>query len=79
MMLARFYKLSPEFPAPKYEGKTPVFFVLGDYAGGIAANYHGTTTLIQTFRGLWEDFREKADAADMWKVVSVRPNDVEDF
>ena len=79
MMLARFYKLSPEFPAPKYEGKTPVFFVLGDYAGGIAANYHGTTTLIQTFRGLWADLRDKAEAAELYKVVPVSINDVADF
>ena len=79
MMLARFYKLSPEFPAPKYEGKTPVFFVLGDYAGGIAANYHGTTTLIQTFRGLWADLKEKAEAAELYKVVPVSINDVADF
>jgi acetylornithine/succinyldiaminopimelate/putrescine aminotransferase len=79
MMLARFYKLSPEFPAPKYEGKTPVFFVLGDYAGGIAANYHGTTTLIQTFRGLWADLKEKAETAELYKVVPVSINDVADF
>ena len=79
MMLARFYKLSPEFPAPKYEGKTPVFFVLGDYAGGIAANYHGTTTLIQTFRGLWADLRDKAEAAELYKVVPVSINDIADF
>ena len=79
MMLARFYKLSPEFPAPKYEGKTPVFFVLGDYAGGIAANYHGTTTLIQTFRGLWADLRDKAEGAELYKVVPVSINDIADF
>ncbi|MBR2849810.1 MAG: aminotransferase class III-fold pyridoxal phosphate-dependent enzyme [Clostridia bacterium] len=79
MMLARFYQLSPELDAPKYKGRTPVFFIMADKADGITGNYHGTTVLTQTFRGLWEDFREKADAADMWKVVSVRPNDVEDF
>jgi acetylornithine/succinyldiaminopimelate/putrescine aminotransferase len=79
MMLARFYHLSPELPAPKYAGKTPVFFVMADKAGGLTGNYHGTTVIAQTLRGLWEDFREKADGAEMWKVVSVRPNDVEDF
>lgn len=79
MMLARFYRLSPELPTPKYEGKTPVFFVLGDYADGIAANYHGTTTLIQTFRGLWADLREKAEAAELYRVVPVSINDPADF
>ncbi len=79
MMLARFYKLSPEFPEPKYAGKTPVFFVIGDNAGGIAANYHGTTTLIQTFRGLWEDIRAKAQDAEIYKVVPVSINDPADF
>ena len=38
MMLARFYKLDPTFPAPKYEGKTPVFFIMGDKKGGVEAN-----------------------------------------
>ena len=79
MMLSRFYHLSPELPTPKYAGKTPVFFIMADVADGITGNYHGTTVLTQTFRGLWEDFREKAEAGDLWKVVSVRPNDVKDF
>ena len=79
MMLARFYKLSPEMPTPKYSGKTPVFFIMADKAGGITGNYHGTTVLTQTFRGLWGDFRDKADENGLWKVVSVRINDIEDF
>ncbi len=79
MMLARFYKLSPEFPEPKYAGKTPVFFVMGDKVGGVTANYHGTTTLIQTFRGLWEEIREKSENSEIYKVVPVSINDPSDF
>ena len=79
MMLARFYHLSSDVAAPKYAGKTPVFFIMADKAGGITGNYHGTTVLTQTFRGLWSDFRDKADASGMWKVVSVRINDIADF
>lgn len=79
MMLARFYKLSPEFPEPKYAGKTPVFFVMGDKVGGVTANYHGTTTLIQTFRGLWDEIREKSENAEIYKVVPVSINDIDDF
>ena len=79
MMLARFYKLSPEFPEPKYAGKTPVFFVMGDKVGGVTANYHGTTTLIQTFRGLWDEIREKSENSEIYKVVPVSINDIADF
>ena len=79
MMLARFYKLSPEFSEPKYAGKTPVFFVMGDKVGGVTANYHGTTTLIQTFRGLWDEIRAKSENAEIYKVVPVSINDIADF
>ena len=79
MMLARFYKLDPTFPAPKYEGKTPVFFIMGDRKGGIEANYHGTTIVAQTLRGLWPQIREKADEGALYKVVPVTINDLADF
>ena len=79
MMLARFYKLDPTFPAPKYEGKTPVFFIMGDRKGGVEANYHGTTIVAQTLRGLWPQIREKADAGELYKVVPVTINDLADF
>ena len=52
MMLARFYRLDKTFPAPKYSGKIPVFFVMQDYDGGAMTNYHGTTVLAQTFRDM---------------------------
>lgn len=79
MMLARFYKLSREFPTPKYEGKTPVFFVMADKTGASEANYHGTTTITQTFRGLWPDYYKKMEDAGIYKVVPVMINDLDDF
>lgn len=79
MMLARFYRLEPQLPAPVHAGKIPVFLVLGDHAGGLTANYHGTTLLTQVFRGLWPELREKADQARLFHVVPVRINDLEDF
>ncbi len=79
MMLARFYKLSPEFPEPKYAGKTPVFFVMADNHGGREANYHGTTVVAQTFRGLWPEFAEKEEEAGIYKVVPVSINDLDGF
>ena len=79
MMLARFYKLDATFPAPKYSGKIPVFFVMGDVNGGVEGNYHGTTVLLQTFRGLWPEFRADAEERELYKVVPVLPNDSADF
>lgn len=79
MMLARFYKLSPEFPTPKYNGKTPVFFVIADRTGAKEGNYHGTTVLTQTFRGLWPEFCDFADKGNLYKVVPVMINDLDDF
>ena len=79
MMLARFFKLDATFPAPKYSGKIPVFFVIGDMKGGKEGNYHGTTVLTQTLRGLWPEFCAKADERELYKVVPVIPNDDADF
>lgn len=79
MMLARFYRLDSTFPAPKYEGRTPVFFVMGDKNGGIEGNYHGTTVVAQTLRGLWPEIRQKEDAGEVYKVVPVMINDIGDF
>ena len=77
MMLARFYALDGK-PAP-YEGRVPVFLVMADNAGGITAGYHGTTVLAQTLRGLWPGFAQKADEAELYKVVSVPINDPDAF
>lgn len=79
MMLARFYKLDKTFPAPKYSKKTPVFFVIADNEGGYEANYHGTTTIEQTFRGMWPEILEANDKSGIYKVVSVKINDIKDF
>lgn len=79
MMLARFYKLDNTFAEPKYAGKIPVFFVIGDKNGGIEGNYHGTSILAQTMRGMWPEYRESADASGLYKVVPVMINDLADF
>lgn len=79
MMLARFYRLEESFPAPKYSGKIPVFFVMADDFDGRSANYHGTTVLVQTMRGLWPELAEKLDAGGLMKVVPVKINDIDDF
>lgn len=79
MMLARFYKLDGTFAEPKYTGKIPVFFVIGDKNGGIEGNYHGTSILAQTLRGMWPEYRELADTSGLYKVVPVMINDLADF
>jgi acetylornithine/succinyldiaminopimelate/putrescine aminotransferase len=79
MMLARFFRLDPTFPAPKYSGKIPVFFVMGDYKGGLEGNYHGTTVLTQTLRGLWPEFLAHAEDRELYRVVPIIPNDAADF
>lgn len=79
MMLARFYRLDSNFDAPVHEGKTPVFLTMEDYGGGKGANYHGTTVLTQTMRGLWPGFLAKAEVAGLYKVVTVKINDIADF
>ena len=79
MMLSRFYKLDNTFDTPKYSGKTPVFLVMEDFHGGPEANYHGTTVITQTFRGLWPEFRQKAEDGELYKVVPVAINDIDDF
>lgn len=77
MMLYRFYSIDGK-PAP-YEGRVPVFLVVADNAGGITAGYHGTTVLAQTLRGLWPGFAQKAEDAQLYKVVSVPINDPDAF
>ena len=79
MMLARFYRLDPTFPAPPYEGRIPVFFVMADREGGRGGNYHGTTVVTQTFRGLWPGLDRNLEEAGLYKVVPVAINDAEDF
>ncbi len=78
-MLSRFYKLDDSREAPEYAGRTPVFLVMADENGGLEANYHGTTVLTQLMRGLWPGFRDGMADAGLYRVVSVRPNDLSDF
>ena len=65
-------------PAP-YAGRIPVFLVMADQAGGLAGNYHGTTVVAQTLRGLWPEWTQKAEDAGIYRVVSVPINDAEGF
>lgn len=79
MMLHRFYELGAGDQKRMYDGRIPVFFVMADKAGGCEANYHGTTILAQTLRGMWPAYYEKAQKNDLYKVVSIKINDIEDF
>ena len=79
MMLQRFYRLDKSFDTPKYQGRIPVFLVMEDNDGGPEANYHGTTVIAQTFRGMWPEFYQAAEAHGLYKVVPVAKNDLADF
>lgn len=79
MMLSRFYRLDSSFDAPIYEGKVPVFLVMEDNKGGLTANYHGTTVFAQTLRGMWPTLYERFAENDLYRVVSVKKNDIADF
>ncbi|HEY9594123.1 MAG TPA: aminotransferase class III-fold pyridoxal phosphate-dependent enzyme, partial [Spirochaetia bacterium] len=79
MILSRFYRFESDGPKPPYEGRIPVVLVIGDYEGGIAANYHGTTTLTQVMRGLWPGLGGKLESSDAFVVRPVRINDIADF
>lgn len=79
MLLTRFYRQDKTHPEAKYAGKIPVFLVMEDNDGGLEANYHGTTLFAQTLRGMWPEFRACCEEAGLYRVVSVRRNDVKDF
>jgi 4-aminobutyrate aminotransferase-like enzyme len=79
MVLARFQRMQPEMPAPRYQGRVPVLLVMGNDEGGPQANYHGTTVLTQMMRGMWPGLNEILAAAGAWKVVLIRPNCQEDL
>ncbi len=79
MMLARFYRLEKTFDAPIYHGRIPVFLVMADYEGGKEANYHGTTILTQTLRGMWPEFYTGLETQRLMQVESVNINDIQDF
>ena len=77
LMLSRFYKSQEELSDPHYIGKTPVFIVLGNDAGGLEANYHGTNILSQQLRGMWPEFTDKLNKSSAMKVKAVKANDNE--
>lgn len=79
MMLTRFYRLDKTFNAPVYSGKIPVFLVMSDNMGGKEANYHGTTMVTQTLRGMWPGLYGKIEQNGIYRVVPVEKNDIEDF
>ncbi len=79
MILTRFYRLDKTFDAPKYHGKIPVFLVVEDNKEGLEANYHGTTVLAQTLRGMWPELCTRFEEAGIYHVVSVKKNDTADF
>lgn len=79
MMLRRFYRLEPTDGLPLYSGKTPVILVVADYEGGPQANYHGTTIITQTMRGLWSELYQRCADQEIYRVVTVRQNDINDF
>ncbi len=79
MMLARFYRHEQSHPQPIYAGRTPVFLVLADNEGGKTANYHGTTLLTQTLRGLWPQLYEGLERGGLFVVQPVAINDIADF
>lgn len=74
MVLARFYKPQSDSHRAKYKGRVPVIVVIGDYEGGIQANYHGTTMFTQLLRGMWSELREGMEAQGLCVVKGVRPN-----
>lgn len=79
MMLSRFYKLDNSYKDPIYNERIPVFLVIGDYNNGSEANYHGTTVITQTMRGLWNNYYKKIEENDIYKIVPININDTADF
>ncbi|MBT4819098.1 MAG: aminotransferase class III-fold pyridoxal phosphate-dependent enzyme [Lentisphaerae bacterium] len=79
MMLARFYHLDATAEEPPYAGRTPVFLVMADHAGGRTANYHGTTVLTQVLRGMWPGLSDSLEEHGQYVVRPVAINDAEHF
>lgn len=79
MILARFHRMEATGPEPKYHGRIPVILVMGNEQGGRQANYHGTTILAQTLRGMWPQFASAMENAGLYRVVAIRPNCREDL
>ncbi len=79
MMLARFYRIETVSERPPYAGRTPVILVIGNDDGEIVGNYHGTTILTQTLRGMWPELAAGAERQGLYSIRAVRPNCIEDL
>jgi len=79
MVLARFLRVEGDAAAPEYQGRTPVLLVVGNDAGGLQANYHGTTFITQTMRGMWPEFYAGLESRGLLRVCPIRPNRREDL
>ena len=79
MVLSRFYRTQADSPDPRYKGRVPVMVVIGGDQGGHEANYHGTTVLAQTMRGMWPDLIDGFEKHEIMLVRSVRPNDIDEL
>ncbi len=79
MILARFYPSEEVSEPPPYDGRTPVFLVIGTDDGALGANYHGTTFLTQTMRGMWPAFFRPMEESGLMRVCPIRPNSQEDL
>ncbi len=78
MVLSPFYRIQKDDPEPHYKGRIPVLVVVGNDNGGLQANYHGTTLLMQTLRGMWSElYTQLEDKA--YLIRSVRPNNMDDL
>lgn len=79
MALARFHRVDPSSPQPRYAGRVPVVLVMADDDGGLTGNYHGTTTLTQVLRGMWPALRRRLARSAAMRVHAVRPNVAQDL
>lgn len=79
LALGRFYRAQDNGPEPPFAGMVPVVAVIGEFDGGLHANYHGTTMLTQVMRGMWPAMLEKLEAGETLLVRAARPNRPEDL
>ena len=52
---------------------------MGNDDGGVQANYHGTTIVAQTVRGMWPEFYAGIEQARLYRVCPIRPNNFDDL
>jgi acetylornithine/succinyldiaminopimelate/putrescine aminotransferase len=79
LLVARFYRVQEGAPEPAYRGRVPVFLVMASDAGGLQANYHGTTVLTQLLRGMWPELATALQEHGLYRVHAIRPNNAEDL